>query len=123
MHMKQILGTKECASSNVNCCDGCSHDCAYCYAKAMAIRFKRKTPQTWHKEKIKWEAVEKTYRKKEGTVMFSSSHDITPGNFDACYVVLEKLLLAGNHVLVVSKPHLECIMRICKGLKQWRQNR
>ena len=37
-------GTQEWAASNVNIQDGCEHDCRYCYAKTMAIRFKRATP-------------------------------------------------------------------------------
>jgi len=28
----------------------------------------------------------------------------------------------GNRVLVVSKPHLECITEICNGLKVWKDN-
>ncbi len=44
---KITLGTKEWADSNINCYYGCSNDCLYCYAKKMAIRFKRKTEDTW----------------------------------------------------------------------------
>jgi len=36
-------GTQEWAASNVNIQDGCEHDCLYCYAKIMAIRYKRAT--------------------------------------------------------------------------------
>ena len=34
---KPVSGTKEWADRNENCLDGCSHDCKYCYAKAMAV--------------------------------------------------------------------------------------
>jgi DNA repair photolyase len=117
-----ITGTKEWAASNVNVCDGCSHDCLYCYAKSMAIRFKRKTRDNWHVEDIREKAVTKSYGKMRGTVMFPSSHDITPTNFDACFVVLRKLLEAGNRVLVVSKPHLECIKKLCSAFGRYRDN-
>jgi len=46
--------------------------------------------------------------------MFPSSHDITPTNLSACLQVLQNLLVAGNDVLVVSKPHLESIRAICQ---------
>jgi DNA repair photolyase len=46
--------------------------------------------------------------------MFPSSHDITPTNLNACLIVLEKLLKVGNQVLIVSKPHLNCIKAICQ---------
>jgi len=50
--------------------------------------------------------------------MFPSSHDITPNNLASCFTVLKNLLEAGNRVLVVSKPHLECIETICDNLPQ-----
>jgi DNA repair photolyase len=46
--------------------------------------------------------------------MFPSSHDITPSSLEACMTVLDNLLKAGNRVLIVSKPHLECIKAICE---------
>ena len=52
--------------------------------------------------------------------MFPSSHDITPKNLFACLIVLRKLLEAGNRVLIVSKPHLECIGTICSAFEQYR---
>lgn len=45
----------------------------------------------------------------EGVTMFPTGHDITPGNLDACWPVLEALLLCGNRVLLVSKPNLDVI--------------
>jgi DNA repair photolyase len=37
-------------------------------------------------------------------------------------VVLEKLLKAGNKVLVVSKPHIQCITYICDQLGDYRDS-
>jgi len=48
--------------------------------------------------------------------MFPSSHDIDPTNLDACLVVLKGMLGTVNDVLIVSKPHLECIRRLCDEL-------
>ena len=110
-----IYGTREWSTHSVNCCTGCSHDCRYCYARAMAIRSNRVRPEEWKNERVRPWAVNKRYSKMDGTVMFPSAHDITPGNFDACLTVLRKLLHAGNRVLVVSKPHYDCIVKLCAG--------
>jgi len=48
--------------------------------------------------------------------MFPTSHDIDPTNLDACLTVLRAMLGAGNDVLIVSKPHLICIRRLCGEL-------
>ena len=107
-------GTQEWSVKSINCCSGCSHDCRYCYAKGMAIKFKQVTESQWPLERIRPEDVTKRQRKYDGQVMFPSSHDITPNNLNACSTVLGNLLDAGNRVLVVSKPHLECIRAICE---------
>jgi len=114
--VKAVSGTKEWSSSSVNCMDGCPHDCLYCYAKADAIRFGRTTPDTWKDEKPKKSAVGKRFGKRQGTVMFPTSHDITEGNYEYCRAVLGSLLKAGNKVLVVSKPYPDVIERLCHSL-------
>ena len=114
-------GTMEWSVKNFNCCTGCSHDCRYCYAKEMAIRFKQVTAAQWQLEIVRPKDVVKRHKKYDGQVMFPSSHDITPNNLDACLTVLKTLLVIGNRVLVVSKPHLECIMAICKSLKPYKR--
>jgi len=115
-------GTREWATQTINCCTGCSHDCRYCYAKSMAVRFKQVRLEDWKDEKVRQRDVDKSYGYKEGRIMFPSSHDITEDNFKACYTVLEKLLEAGNEVLVVSKPHLSCIKHLCDQLQDYRNN-
>ena len=49
----KAYGTREWATKTVNCCTGCSHDCRYCYARGMAVRFKRMNPGDWHREQIR----------------------------------------------------------------------
>jgi hypothetical protein len=51
--------------------------------------------------------------------MFPSSHDITPDNYDACRTVLGNLLVVGNQVLIVSKPHLPVIQALCEEFKSF----
>ena len=112
MEIRELaFGTKEWAPNNFNFMSGCSNNCVYCYAKDMAIRFKRKTYDTWEKEEPV-NMAHKSYGKKEGTIMIPSSHDITPENIDIAAEVIEKLLSSGNELLIVTKPHLECIERI-----------
>lgn len=109
-----ISGTKEWATANVNCINGCSHDCRYCYARENAIRFGQVKKGDWAKEIIREDAVKKSRRKVNGRIMFPTQHDIVPATLDACLIVLGKLLVVGNEVLVVSKPHLPCIKAICE---------
>jgi len=117
---KPESGTREWACKNINIIDGCAHDCRYCYAKEMAIRFKRTTVEGWRNETLRAEAVTAKYPRYEGTVMFPSAHDITPRNLDHAMLTLENLLEAGNEVLVVTKPHLSCVKRICTNFVQYK---
>jgi DNA repair photolyase len=113
-------GTQDWADITVNCCTGCSHDCVYCYAKGMAYRFRQVSPGQWPTERIRPQDVGRSHRRYPGTVMFPSSHDITPATLQACLQVLGNLLKAGNRVLVVSKPHLDCIQAVCRDLASYR---
>ena len=58
---KKATGTREWATSNENICDGCSHDCRYCYAREMAVRFKRKTKENWSEMKLKQNELKKGF--------------------------------------------------------------
>jgi len=84
------------------------------------LRFRQVKPEEWREERIRWKDVRKKYGRFEGAVMFPSSHDITPKNLLPYLIVLRKLLRAGNKVLVVSKPHLECIRVICRAFEDYR---
>lgn len=119
-HKNLLFGTKEWAPFNFNFMSGCSNDCVYCYAKDMAIRFKRKTPDTWKIE----EPVEmsgKSYSRKSGDIMVPSSHDITPGNVETAISVIKRLVENGNNLLLVTKPNYECIKRIVDTFYDRRQ--
>jgi len=110
---KITSGTKEWADSNVNCYFGCSNDCRYCYAKKMAIRFKRKTEKSWKLMIPNEKVINRNFKKRQGRVMFPSSHDITPSSLNSCIIVLKRLLNARNEVLITTKPNLSCIKIIC----------
>lgn len=115
-------GTREWAGKNVNIQIGCEHGCRYCYARYNAVcRFKRCTAEQWANPQVDRSKIRREYRLVNTTVMFPSSHDITPRNLCDCFLVLRKLLRAGNRVLIVSKPHRECVRILIEGLADWRR--
>lgn len=114
-------GTQEWAASNVNIQDGCEHDCRYCYAKTMAIRFKRATAASWSKPKLRQHDLNRGFTKRAGRIMFPTAHDITEANLEACLAVLLRMLQAGNEVLIVSKPRRSCIERLSTELTDYRR--
>jgi DNA repair photolyase len=107
-------GTREWARVNVNCVSGCAHDCAYCYAKQMAIRFKRKTAENWKLMDINKHEVNRRRSRVEGVIMFPTTHDLIPEDpsFEPCLTTLRHLLEAHNRVLLVSKAHRVTMNRI-----------
>lgn len=116
--MSEISGTKEWSSHSKNIQTGCSHNCGYCYARAMAMRFKRVEKETWKEPQIR--DLPKKYKKRVGRIMFPTSHDISPLNINECVEVLKGMLEVGNDVLIVSKPHRECIEVLCKELEEYK---
>ena len=114
------FGTEEWCSKTTNIINGCEHDCKYCYAKSIAIRFKRKTPSNWKEEILNEKYLDKRFPKVEGRVMFPSSHDITPGNLQYSLQHLHNILSTGNEVLVVTKPHLWVVESICEVFKDYK---
>jgi len=114
-------GTREWSNLSANCCLGCKHGCHYCYAKASAIRFGRiSSPTAWERHDIRWATLDKALKKKPDSVMFPTTHDIHPDILDECIHSIAMLLHAGHRVLIVSKPHTECIEEICKYFGQFR---
>jgi DNA repair photolyase len=114
---KKVSGTKEWSTSSANVISGCAHGCLYCYAAAQAIRFGRKTPETWTQEEL----VEKRFGKRQGRIMFPTTHDITEANFQHCQPALLQMLGAGNDVLIVSKPTPRVIESLCHWLAGYKK--
>jgi DNA repair photolyase len=111
---KNTYGTMEWSVKTINFITGCKNDCKYCYGKSMGIRYKRNTVEDWSTEMVRQHDLTKKIPKFNGTVMFPSSHDITPEYLTESITVLGNILKSGNSVLIVSKPHLECIKKICE---------
>jgi len=121
MSERRKTGTLEWAEVNKNICFGCEHDCQYCYARANALRFKRLiNRKDWDKVRLNEREITQKPRKEKGRIMFPTTHDILPKHIDITIKYLRGLLEVGNEILIVSKPHLECIKRICDDLKEFK---
>lgn len=118
---KLVNGTKEWASITANCIKGCNHSCKYCYALEMGVRFKRTTPEDWKNEVVNLTSLTKRFKKVDGQIMFPSSHDLTPQNLDHTMEFLGNILKPGNKVLIVTKPHIEVIKRICTLFQDYKE--
>jgi DNA repair photolyase len=119
MIKKPITGTNEWAKYTYNIQKGCKNGCRYCYAKQMAIRFGRCTPETWLEEEINQEQVDKRFGRRKGRIMFPSTHDVHMGNLEAVTKVLHSMLKAGNEVLLVSKPDPRAIETLCVAFREY----
>ncbi len=112
--MKGKTGTREWSAHSANCIIGCEHNCRYCFAKANALRFGCiKTADEWGVERVNEKAFEKSVVTHRGVVMFPTSHDITAAHLGKCLEYLAALILGGNRVLVVTKPHYMCVAKMC----------
>lgn len=115
-------GTREWSDHSYNIYTGCAHDCGYCYARPMALRFGRiACCSEWANQVLLPAKIEAADRKFGGTVMFPTTHDITPDTLKPALQTLENLLAAGNWVLVVSKPHLSVVQTLCRELVAYRE--
>ena len=117
---KSTYGTFEWSVKTINFINGCSNDCKYCYAKSMAIRYKRNTCDGWETEVVRTPELIKRIPLYKGPVMFPSSHDITTEHLDESITMLRNILRSGNSVLIVSKPSMECIKKICETFYQYK---
>lgn len=113
-------GTHEWAEVTENIARGCPNACRYCYASLNAKRFKLRERNDWAREELTKRAEITSYPARGGIVMFPSAHDLTPFNLDAYLRVAKLMLESGNRLLIVSKPRLDCITRLCDELQAYR---
>ena len=114
-------GAGEWAGYRCNIGDGCHHGCLYCYAEGIKVtRFSQiVSAEAWRNEIVK-EYSTKKCRKYDAPVMFPTTHDISPTYLPAYRCHLYNILNAGNTVVLVSKPHRECIEAICSEFSSFR---
>jgi len=114
------FGVGEWAGYSYNCGIGCSHNCRYCYARSFFVNNSIvANDNAWPTENPKPRKANINY-KVDKRVMFPSTHDITPAYLDTYCRTLSNILEAGNDVLLVSKPHTECIEHICTEFAAFR---
>jgi hypothetical protein len=112
-----VAGTYEWSQHTLNFQTGCEHNCLYCYSKEISVRYGRSDTASWTVPYIRKHDVAKKIKDYDSIVMFPSSHDITPNNLNESLTFISNILNAGNKILIVSKPHLDCVKSICKKFK------
>ena len=115
-------GTFEWSNASLNCVRGCIHDCPYCY-RGHYMTVRRDLMDDWTTEqpdKIKF-VIPADFDRDRHRIMFPTAHDITPAMLDHCLEALRQaLVVRGLRVLIVSKPHMECITAICERFKDYK---
>jgi len=115
------FGVGEWAGFSYNCGIGCSHNCRYCYGRSFFVQEKIVASDAdWVNETPKLNKIN-INQKADKRVMFPSTHDITPAYLDTYCRTLYSILTAGNDVLLVSKPHFDCIETICREFTSFRK--
>lgn len=103
---------------------GCPHDCRYCYAKAMAIRFGRATATSWAYPTPTHGAWQNIPRHRvPGVTMFPTAHDITSANAKVCNLQMHGILSSGDAVLLVSKASVDPLRVMLDGVMDLERHR
>ncbi|MCD4675715.1 MAG: hypothetical protein K8S18_06910, partial [Desulfobacula sp.] len=79
------------------------------------------TEDEWANTRIRQKDVDKNWRKRKGVIGFPTSHDILPSNINECIIVLDKILNAGNEVVIVSKPRLNLMIKLSESIKKYQE--
>jgi len=99
---------------------GCNHNCFYCFQKGHSVRVGKKTRENWKNEVVNPDFINWDVKYYEDGFMFPQSHDITPQHLDENIIMIRKILTPGNKIFLVTKPHLECVKRICSEFYNYR---
>jgi hypothetical protein len=119
--MKRKTGWNEWSGKRMSLFTGCRHDCRYCFARKDALRFHRiPSRDLWAVPVERKFCRAEWQRKYAGVVACFGTHDITPENVSTCASAIEMLCGAGNRLLIVTKPHPECIAHLCGRLAPWK---
>jgi len=54
--------------------------------------------------------------------MYPTAHDITPQHLEEHVIFIRRQLEVGNTLLIVSKPHRECIRRLCQEFAAYKDH-
>jgi hypothetical protein len=120
VELKSTRKNHQWTDDSINFITGCGNQCKYCYSLEMATLFRHFNPSNWSNEIVRQKDLEKKIKKYPKMVMFPSSHDIRPNHLVESVIMLDKILKAGNEVLVTSKPHFGCIRKICETFQDYK---
>jgi len=129
MTEKAVFGTSEWADHNINCCLGCQHNCRYCYGRwnefhdRFLKNLNRMPDGVWEDMRVrpKPTSLKDKKAREAKTLMFPTQHDITPGFLDHCLAYLDRVFeTLTAKLLIVSKPHIECVEAMCKRYPQYK---
>jgi len=109
-----IFGQYSWGEKTANSICGCCNNCGYCYAQSNAIRRNQKTAETWKNEVINQEDLNCPIHKCIGRFMYQTNSDISPQHIKEHIFMIGKILKAGNSIFCITKPHYECVEKICK---------
>lgn len=118
-------GVFEWADFSYNIGTGCENNCRYCYARDITAEMAIKDGKAfksadWHKEIVRtWKA--DIHQTADGNIMFPSMHDVTPAYLQTYIKTLRNILNAGNQVVIVTKPRLECISTLCEQFQDHKE--
>lgn len=116
-------GTKEWASKDCDIYYGCSNDCRYGYCRyTYTVRLAKRTGKTaenWKEMVFREKNFNEKPKKVDGRLFCFAHHDITKDNVDMCIQYMKKHLEVGNEILIVTKPSLECVKKICSALEKY----
>lgn len=114
---KRLTGTHEWAPITENIYKGkCPNGCLYCYAHSNIARWKKDEAFILDVKKL-----HSGYKKRNGTIMFPSQHDILPINQDMCLAFLTDILYSGNQIIIVTKPWRSVIEYLSKKLIKYKE--
>jgi len=118
--MRSVRGVGEWAGYSYNCGVGCSHGCRYCFSCSFFVQERIvANREAWLTERPN---TRKTHisQRVDKAIQFPSAHDISPAYLETYCQALYNILANGNKVLLVSKPHLECIEHICREFQAFK---
>ena len=117
---QNLAGDKVWGKYQKNFIEGCQNNCDYCFPKAFAIRFGRRTPENWKVEKVRIHDLNCNIKKVNGVIMFPESHDISLANMDKGLQLLRRMLEVGNSIFFITKAHYEVIEKLCNEFTDYK---
>jgi len=119
--IKATSGTGEWAGWGCNLCRHCKHGCLYCYQAASDLENGRiKNREEWLNMVLVEKELDLPPKKLDAPIMLPTGHDLFPEHMDDTIRFLSKWLAVGNEFLIVTKPHLECVKRMCDELADYK---